>query len=429
MSSSVRVPLPPTWSRAVAAAALAVLAAIGAADQVTAETTVFYDEAGDAAAEIGLVGDSALAGVRWYDTYGDLRRFNFVFDAESCRRTIETSCWSREDYRAENAISAIERLSGEWGEVLVVMMGYNDSSYILDDAVDAVVAEARSQGIPHVMWLTLRAEDVAYEEPMHQANGNTYRESNRVLLEKADVYGGYLQIADWSSYSAERDEWFEYDGVHLTIDGVAGITTFIADSADAVLAGRPVTPESAPWVELEAGDSGNTVVDVQEALLAAGVTALGGADGVYGDLTTESVETFQVRQGLEVTGTVDEETAIALGLREAPPPPPEPVDDAPPQLSAPMESPRAVDGPATDVRSSAGAGVLLGAIIGAALLTAGLVAVLVRRRRARRPPSEVHVDETEPLAQPVDVMHSFDSEVTSELPIIYDHEKEDAFVS
>ena len=34
------------------------------------------------------------------------------------------------------------------------MSGYNDSSYLFDDAVDAVVAEAQDQAIPHVIWLT-----------------------------------------------------------------------------------------------------------------------------------------------------------------------------------------------------------------------------------------------------------------------------------
>ncbi len=60
--------------------------------------------------------------------YGDLRRFNFVFDAESCRRTIEQSCWSREDFRPDTTVRAVQRLAGQLGDVLVVMSGYNDSS-------------------------------------------------------------------------------------------------------------------------------------------------------------------------------------------------------------------------------------------------------------------------------------------------------------
>jgi hypothetical protein len=65
-----------------------------------------------------------------------------VFDAESCRRTFEPSCWSREGYRPDTALQTMQRLSGKWGDVLVMMSGYDDSSYLFDDAIDAVVAEA-----------------------------------------------------------------------------------------------------------------------------------------------------------------------------------------------------------------------------------------------------------------------------------------------
>ena len=148
--------------------------------------------------------------------YGDLRRFNFVFDAESCRRTIEQSCWSREDFRPDTTVRAVQRLAGQLGDVLVVMSGYNDSSDTFDDAVDAVVAEAQRQAIPHVIWLTLRTADVSYQDPQERASSDGYREDNRTLYEKAEQLGGYLQIADWATYSEDRSDWFFGDGVHLT---------------------------------------------------------------------------------------------------------------------------------------------------------------------------------------------------------------------
>ena len=69
---------------------------------------MYYDDAGDAP-HISLVGDSTLTGVRWYSDYGALRRFNFVLSAESCRRTIERSCISREGYRSATVIEAMGR--------------------------------------------------------------------------------------------------------------------------------------------------------------------------------------------------------------------------------------------------------------------------------------------------------------------------------
>ena len=75
---------------AVAAVALVALTlAGGSAREAGAHNTVTFDGAGQEAPDIGLIGDSTLSGVRWWARYGDLRRYNFVLDAESCRRTVE----------------------------------------------------------------------------------------------------------------------------------------------------------------------------------------------------------------------------------------------------------------------------------------------------------------------------------------------------
>ena len=324
LSPPLRVPFVPTLRRprhrrhppgAVAAVAFVALTlAAGSSREASAHNTVTFDEAGADAPHIGLIGDSTLSGVRWWARYGDLRRYNFVLDAESCRRTVEASCWSREDFRPDNTVGALQRLAGRWGDVLVVMSGYNDSSYLFDDAVDAVVAEAQEQAIPHVIWLTLRTADVTYHDPQQRANANGYREDNRTLYEKAQEFGGYLQIADWATYAEDRGDWFSYDGVHLTPDGVSGLTTFIADSVDAVLAGASLNPDVIPWARLRLGDVGPTVAEVQQALTDAGVAIVGGADGVYGELTAQAVATFQQARGLTATGTVDEPTAVSLGV-------------------------------------------------------------------------------------------------------------------
>ena len=99
-------------------AALSLGCAVLVGSTARADQTVYFDDAGGAP-HISLVGDSTLTGVRWYDDYGALERFNFVFSAESCRRTIERSCISREGYRSENVIDAMRTLDGELGDLLV----------------------------------------------------------------------------------------------------------------------------------------------------------------------------------------------------------------------------------------------------------------------------------------------------------------------
>jgi peptidoglycan hydrolase-like protein with peptidoglycan-binding domain len=314
---------------------LAVLAMLGSAlsdaTPARADEIVRFDRAGDAP-EISLIGDSTLAGVRWYADYGELRAYDFVLSAESCRRTIEPSCVSREGFRSDNVLTAMRTLDGELGEVLVVMSGYNDPASTIGDAIAAVVEEAESQGVDRVVWLTLRtSSDVDYSDPQEQSSINTFRDYNEQLVDAAAASDGYLQVADWATYSNGASAWFETDGVHLTPAGVDAITGFIASIVQRVLAGEDVSPAAAPWTVLVPGATGDQVAAVQEALLAAGIDVPGGSDGVYGNDTMAAVADYQRRNGeLQVTGAVDLPTARALGVFADP-------DDAGPAAATPSE--------------------------------------------------------------------------------------------
>ena len=98
----------------------------------------------------------------------------------------------------------MRRLEGRWGRVLVLMTGYDDPGTTFGDAIDAVMAEAIRQGIPRVMWLTFRTADVTYVGPTYNSNLHTFRDNNKLLLQKALKYGGRLQIANWARYSARH---------------------------------------------------------------------------------------------------------------------------------------------------------------------------------------------------------------------------------
>jgi Putative peptidoglycan binding domain len=222
--------------------ALAVSNAVSRPEPASAYTTIYYDGAGPSVPHIGLIGDSSLAATRWYGILGSLTRYNFVLDAESCRRTIYVSCRGREGYAPENTLTVMRRLEGQWGRVLVLMTGYDDPGSQFGDAVDAVMREAIRQGIPRVMWLTFRTADVTYVGPDFHSDLYTFRDNNKILLQKALKYGGRLQIADWATRSAERDDWVLADGVHLSVAGTHAVTKFIVNRVGQVLAGRSVTP-------------------------------------------------------------------------------------------------------------------------------------------------------------------------------------------
>lgn len=65
---------------------------------------------------------------------------------------------------------------------------------------------------------------------------------------------------------------------------------------------------------LNVGARGPAVADLQRALISAGQTVRGGADGIFGQATQAAVRGFQTERGLIVSGTADGHTLVALGL-------------------------------------------------------------------------------------------------------------------
>jgi peptidoglycan hydrolase-like protein with peptidoglycan-binding domain len=66
------------------------------------------------------------------------------------------------------------------------------------------------------------------------------------------------------------------------------------------------------------GQSGPAVVTLQRALIAAGITVRGGADGVFGPATTNAIISYQRAISVSATGQLDNTTAQFLGLVPAP---------------------------------------------------------------------------------------------------------------
>jgi murein DD-endopeptidase MepM/ murein hydrolase activator NlpD len=105
----------------------------------------------------------------------------------------------------------------------------------------------------------------------------------------------------------------------------------------------PLTKSNFPTV----GASGDAVWSLQQALINSGVPVKGGADGKFGLATSIALGKFQAMKGLSVTKTVDESTAIALGLLAAPAPKSSGKKTVV-AASAPVATPVAAIAPATD---------------------------------------------------------------------------------
>lgn len=97
----------------------------------------------------------------------------------------------------------------------------------------------------------------------------------------------------------------------LSETGVVDAATARAINASGGNASAPVA--SAPaGSTIAQGARGNSVIEIQSQLIAAGVPLSGGADGIFGPSTEQAVKTFQRNQGLPVTGVVDTATRQAL---------------------------------------------------------------------------------------------------------------------
>jgi hypothetical protein len=191
-----------------------------------------------------LMGDSTLAGVRWYtNSQRALGGSSFVLDAESCRRLIGVSCRGREGRRPPNAIDAVTSIDGSI-DVLVVMTGYNDWHTDFPIAFDRLVAAARAKGATRIVWMTYR-ERATYSNPSDgAAQAEGYRIQNQTIRDKI-ASGSYpdVTLLDWSAYTADRDDWFTSDGVHFTLAGAYGAADYISRA----VASLHREPCPAPW--------------------------------------------------------------------------------------------------------------------------------------------------------------------------------------
>ena len=92
----------------------------------------------------------------------------------------------------------------------------------------------------------------------------------------------------------------------------SGVVDDATANALASAGGGTTAPASSALVGLKAGALGNTVKQLQQAMIDAGITVRGGADGIFGPATAGALKQFQTSQGLPATGTVDKATAAAL---------------------------------------------------------------------------------------------------------------------
>ena len=193
-----------------------------------------------------IIGDSAMAGVRWNGALGGFRGFVADDRLESCRRLVDNSCRGREGRRPLTALAEIMLLPRPAGtEVLIIATGYNDVDVKFPVHSRQVLDAAVAKGYQTIVWITYR-ENVTYQLPAStEREVSSYRGMN-AELRGLDASGAYpqLQLWDLNDYTKfVSDSWFYSDGVHQVRRGSWGIADWISRKMAHISAG----PCPMPW--------------------------------------------------------------------------------------------------------------------------------------------------------------------------------------
>jgi hypothetical protein len=166
---------------------------------------------------VTVVSDSVAASISYVPAaQSDLEHGLAVrLDLKVCRRLIEPSC-PYQGSAPTTALSAVKSYGSRLGQVLVVDVGYNDSSSGYARGIDEIMRAAHSQGAQRVVWVTLR-----------EAGGyaSDYRSINAEIKAAARRWRE-LTVADWNAYSAGKP-WFGTDGLHLNDSGATALASFL----------------------------------------------------------------------------------------------------------------------------------------------------------------------------------------------------------
>lgn len=192
-----------------------------------------------------IIGDSAIAGIRWNGALDGFRGFDADDRLQSCRRLVATSCNGREGIRPPTALNEIRSLPPAQGtDVLVIATGYNDWHVGFDWQSRAVLDAARDKGFATVAWVTYR-ELVGYTLPGDSSVRRSSYASMNAELRAIVASGDYpeLRLWDLDGYTRGVAGWFTSDGVHQLRRGSWGVADWISRHI-AALDGRPCPM---PW--------------------------------------------------------------------------------------------------------------------------------------------------------------------------------------
>ena len=200
---------------------------------------------GPSTTTVTIIGDSTSAALRWtdeannnsarYDIMGTT--YDLKWAVESCRRLVNTSCAGRTGSYLAGHIVPVSVLplmktsmSGQLGDAVVIMAGYDD--YSIASTIDPIMAEATAQGVSKVFWLNYRLTST------YNAAYQGYYTQHNAALEAAKVRWPNLVVLDWNGYTkaqtySTQQAWFYTDGIHMRPAGATALAEYLKVNLDA----------------------------------------------------------------------------------------------------------------------------------------------------------------------------------------------------
>jgi hypothetical protein len=168
------------------------------------------------ATKVTFIGDSKAAGIEFSTRAKRLlaRGHDMRRDFKVCRRLVARSC-PYQGRRPRTALQAIQFYGTSLGRVLVIDVGYNDSSATYGRHLNMVMRAALTRGVKGVVWVNLKTVR------------SDYRKINRII-NRAQSRWARLYVANWNRWSAGKSSWFaSSDGIHLTGAGAVGLVKLV----------------------------------------------------------------------------------------------------------------------------------------------------------------------------------------------------------
>jgi hypothetical protein len=174
-----------------------------------------------------LVGDSVLAGLRWFEQGTvALQGFAYTLDAESCRRLSFDSCQGREARIPNSATSVVQGFAAPV-DVVVLVAGYHADIGTIREELQWFAAAVAAKNAKLVI-LTFK-ESLAYPSPGSDGTRSIFADFNETIRAMAaEGVLGNVTIADWNLFSQEGSAWFRSDAMHPNLAGTLAMGWFIS---------------------------------------------------------------------------------------------------------------------------------------------------------------------------------------------------------